>query len=455
MAPAVVVSSAIKYRLLANFQAIRLVILEPGSEDDPITCRLFHAELGHQDYEALSYEWGDASSTDPEITIDHTEVRIRQNLHDALWNLRLENDERCLWIDSMCINQSDVLERNHQVELMGKIYSQSKNTIAWLGVARNNSNDAMDKLLEFDGFLNSRGKEYIDLLVEGKGESSAYRPGKVYVQTTQLDAIIAMANRSYWSRMWIVQEIQLPKQLMLHCGAKSISPLSFFSFLEMATVNQGSYGYDLEGTLAFFLLGRRHDKKQSRKDTLHDWLSGCLAQPTSGLAKPFTCSEPRDMVYALLGVSSDCQNGELRPDYAKPLIDVYMDVYEIISRRAPKDAQYSSYDLEGATRTEYFPLQVENDLALRLGLMKKSRHSRNERKFDRVANLPLSHLLWPLGRFQLVLWDFFLWDVAVTIMEPVWATIRWMIYISLGVILNSLLALDYAWSKATGLPRRS
>lgn len=38
-----------------------------------------------------------------------------------------------LWVDAICINQEDVPERNHQVALMSRIYSQSKTTLIWIG----------------------------------------------------------------------------------------------------------------------------------------------------------------------------------------------------------------------------------------------------------------------------------------------------------------------------------
>jgi hypothetical protein len=81
---AIVQSSTINYSPLSNSQEIRLVILESGSGNDPILCRLFHAELENRVYEALSYEWGDASNNDPEILINGKGVRIQQNLRDAL-----------------------------------------------------------------------------------------------------------------------------------------------------------------------------------------------------------------------------------------------------------------------------------------------------------------------------------------------------------------------------------
>jgi hypothetical protein len=38
-----------------------------------------------------------------------------------------------IWIDALCINQDDFLERNQQVTMMGRIYSSCREVIMWLG----------------------------------------------------------------------------------------------------------------------------------------------------------------------------------------------------------------------------------------------------------------------------------------------------------------------------------
>jgi hypothetical protein len=41
-----------------------------------------------------------------------------------------------LWIDAISINQETLEERNHQVGIMGEIYSRAECVIIWLGRAR-------------------------------------------------------------------------------------------------------------------------------------------------------------------------------------------------------------------------------------------------------------------------------------------------------------------------------
>lgn len=125
------------YQSLIGSSPIRLVVLEPGRGDDPIRCRLTHVSLDdNPKYEALSYAWGDPSTTVPMYLEDEI-FTVTASLEAALSNLRdgsLENPrERVLWIDAVCINQFYVLEKNHQVRQMGNIYKHAVRVLIWIG----------------------------------------------------------------------------------------------------------------------------------------------------------------------------------------------------------------------------------------------------------------------------------------------------------------------------------
>lgn len=101
-------------------------MLSPGSFDDPIFCELVHVCLSdHDDYSALSYCWGDPTITTP-ITLNGQPYPVTTNLEQALRYIRLEHECRPLWIDALCINQSDLSERSHQVRRMREIYLEGR-----------------------------------------------------------------------------------------------------------------------------------------------------------------------------------------------------------------------------------------------------------------------------------------------------------------------------------------
>ncbi|KAJ4321141.1 hypothetical protein N0V84_005493 [Fusarium piperis] len=113
----------------------RLLRLHCGTEN-PIKCSLFKADLDDSDsfseYEALWYARSDSSASET-IEVDGRIMAITASLHDALQHLRYSNKDRIVWEDSICIDQSNIMECGHQVAQMGTIYKNAENAIVWLG----------------------------------------------------------------------------------------------------------------------------------------------------------------------------------------------------------------------------------------------------------------------------------------------------------------------------------
>ena len=117
-------SGSIYHRLEKNGGEIRLLLILAGKDSDPILCRLDVVSLHkHPLFEALSYVW-DTPGEDEKIYVNDVEFGITANLYAILRQLKYRDRERTICVDQICINQCDVLERNHQVALMGEIYSR-------------------------------------------------------------------------------------------------------------------------------------------------------------------------------------------------------------------------------------------------------------------------------------------------------------------------------------------
>jgi hypothetical protein len=70
----------------------------------------------------------------PGIFVNDKEFKIGENLFQALRHLRQPSASRMLWIDAICINQSDISERNQQVQQMADVYTRAHRVIAWIGL---------------------------------------------------------------------------------------------------------------------------------------------------------------------------------------------------------------------------------------------------------------------------------------------------------------------------------
>jgi hypothetical protein len=145
-----------KYRysaLLLKPDTIRLLRLLPNenAQENP-QCELIEytirdSHTACHPYEALSYVWG-GEDKPKSITLDGYEFNVTRNLHTALVHLRDHQIPRFLWVDAVCINQTNEEEKERQILLMAVIFAKASRVIVWLGEARHGSNQALELIRE-------------------------------------------------------------------------------------------------------------------------------------------------------------------------------------------------------------------------------------------------------------------------------------------------------------------
>jgi hypothetical protein len=120
-------------RLDRPHDQIRVLHLQQGSDDADIQIELRVYDCNDcPPYVAISYTWGDLVPTFP-IIVNGQSFRVRMNCFYALWQMRHHNQHSNFWLDSICINQHDLEEKNVQVAQMGKIYENAVMTASCLG----------------------------------------------------------------------------------------------------------------------------------------------------------------------------------------------------------------------------------------------------------------------------------------------------------------------------------
>jgi hypothetical protein len=118
-----------------QYKQTRLIVLLPGTWDDPIKCNLKVVQLENTNcdkYEALSYHWGERDQ-DKTIEVHDHQFMATKSLFTALRRFRYPDRERLLWADAISINQAYTPERNEQVGIMMEVYSQCTKVLVWLG----------------------------------------------------------------------------------------------------------------------------------------------------------------------------------------------------------------------------------------------------------------------------------------------------------------------------------
>jgi hypothetical protein len=321
---------------------IRLLNLLPGSSDDPVRCRISAISLdSYPTYEALSYTWGDLTSTHCVLmqdvdTIDDEDVvlmEVTTNLYEALQDLRWVDRSRTIWIDQLCINQKNTLERSAQVAEMGTIYQRARRVVAWVG------GDAAVMGLAYKtfAFLATNPALHYTLKSE-RNPQSDWSSGVVRADT--LNAIAAFVNRPWWDRMWTSQEAILPKDFVFSAAKIEVN---------LATVIQGDENFIRHAISCCMGLGGTQDsdcfKSHAYKNTHVQRLRNNREKlHQDKLVDPIylvmshhrqQCHDPRDMVYGLLAVldATYPTHPLLIPDYHKKTAQVFEEATAKISLR--------------------------------------------------------------------------------------------------------------------------
>ena len=96
------------YANLPDCYSVRLLELIGRPDFAPLQCRLVVSGLFvDQSYHALSYAWGETMEKHHNIMLEGKYLLISANLNRALRKVRQPEQDLCLWVDAMCINQDD------------------------------------------------------------------------------------------------------------------------------------------------------------------------------------------------------------------------------------------------------------------------------------------------------------------------------------------------------------
>ena len=320
-----------EYQPLPDASHFRVLALEPGIADSPLSCKLKVASVWHarqREFEALSYAWGSNDEpTKPYISCHGKCIKLTSSLESALRQIRSEKEVTNLWVDQICVNQEDLEERSQQVSLMSSIYSIAKRVIIWLGDSDDTSHQAMTSVpvLYYNLCLHfeSQGIDFLKNTPYGKRlEGTEYIfPG---IESTFWTALTHLLKRQWFQRVWVAQEATVNSQTIVCCGRDQI-PWSILTNLLHLLDTQ---------THASQLLTRRRQASDSISflRTLRAFASDTSESRSQDLLtviKAFSeqlSTDPRDRVFAVLGFVKDFKGVSLVPNYALDVKDVFLDL---------------------------------------------------------------------------------------------------------------------------------
>lgn len=284
----------------SQIRLFRLKSKQNGTLTGEIIVRNFEDKFP---YQAVSYMWGPPFPT-REIIIEGQSFTVRENLWQFLCHFL--DSKHCssnpleisghvwLWIDQICIDQSTVEERNHQVGLMSVIYARAIRVLVWLGSEADGSGEAIEAItLGCDATRQHAGK--VKLLLE----------------------------RPYWSRLWIIQEVLMSQTVTAMCGHQS------FGLWQLARMYVPDSDDDLDDSPDDYYPVEINDTVDS---LIRETSSGVFGkQKLSFILWSFAklhCEDPRDKVYGLLSLVEGPE--VIAVDYSKTTTEVFFDTIQRI-----------------------------------------------------------------------------------------------------------------------------
>lgn len=333
------------YQLLsgANDACIRLLILEPGADDDALVGRLEVISLAqaHRSFEAISYVWG-SHTKNQIITVSGENIAITISLRDSLRQTRRPDQPRALWADSICINQEDDKEKGHQVSLMGQIYKASRCTLICLGDSKDDKNHFWTQVAQDLAALIAEVEEMMDRVM---GDPNFSMDWDSFPWPKADDPLLAPEKWRSWSylikqpwfqRGWVVQEAALgPDCRVLWAGVEIpwISILRVYHWLGYRGPNLLSVA-GMRQAIPWLHVGTYTLQRQNEARTLvpsprqSSRLGDMSTLRTLDSARGLQVKDPKDRIYAFMALpTSDAAMPDLQPNYGEETshLDVYRD----------------------------------------------------------------------------------------------------------------------------------
>jgi heterokaryon incompatibility protein (HET) len=341
-----------KYEAILSGNMIRVLklIQHTGSS---LECSIRQINIADSGYQALSYEWG-ASEQPYTVQVRDAKgedlglIPLTTNLHHALRDLRdsLDIKSKEFWIDQICIDQNNEEEKGYQVALMADVYRNALQVITYLGPQFHRLEDENGAL----GLISQIYEHVQPYLLEMARTipSLARTNSKLVPLLNHLQGIDQ--NNPHWTnllrivysgwtnRIWMVQEnVLCPNTVMLR-GTRVLDWISVATIPVLFSMNVFEPAF-LEKQWP--ILGFKFHPDPINDAVKNPWRwrletaytgRGTLYKGKLNLASHLVgfgslgCQDPRDRVYAVLGMSVDAKELGIIPNYQESASHIFKEV---------------------------------------------------------------------------------------------------------------------------------
>jgi heterokaryon incompatibility protein (HET) len=326
-----------QYRQLSDDPLEIRVLHLSQTPGDELYCTIKHVYPGKANYACLSYAWGSREKPYKIHVRDEGGkplgyIALTENLKNALHDLRDASGiiHENFWVDQICIHQFDKVEQSHQVAMMAKIYEKAVQVITYMGPTEENDDIAIDLMnkihTQFEPYYHSKELDYLHLKTYAVEKPPRHLQFTIKPNDPAWQAVCGIFGGSWTKRLWMVQENVLNKNTIMLRGhrvvpVEVIHGIMRLGFLDLLPQEDT---FD-EVTMAQWQIGvlreRIHYPGLPNSDCYdHDLLFLLVTLVM------LECQDPRDRLFAVLGIASNREVLNIKPDYTKPIEEIFREV---------------------------------------------------------------------------------------------------------------------------------
>ena len=362
-------------------------------------------------YVALSYTWGKPTPK-VRLQISGHSKDVTPNLGaffaDFSTIVRQRKQPVSIWIDAICIDQENLLEKSTQIRLMERIYNQADKVIAWLG-KNNKSNSTFNTMRVLADFTQKHHLHDVDLLNWPKDETEqmhviqklqSLSVGHESNHDIPLTSLSIFMTNDWWDRIWTFQEIALARDIDVFWGKEHINWICLWHLIPVLSLKmRASPEMREESRILNWMVSHLSEtwtvctSLNCRTRSPHKL---CLLDAlNSVIDNGRVCSDPKDHIVGLLGmVGNQSPNVQHLRDlpYTASVVDIYTSTAQLL------------IDTHGLRMLTYCFSDYSVDIAM-------DRDSENDRRPSSVVGLPswvpdwtkditsLQGSLWSWGKY--------------------------------------------------------
>ena len=323
---------------------IRVIHIKRDKDDEQFRCSFSFLSLHEKSvtYNALSYVWGEQSNPST-IYVEGKPLRVTRNLHQALLQIRKSAYQAPLWVNAICINQTDEAEKTAQVRLMKTIFGEADLVINWLGHELPTDLSGRELMRQVVKVL---GKPEYDDISQPEFELNAWGLPAFY--TTEWVAVMHILSRPWFTRAWIIQELLVAQRSIFLCGPVELERdlvLDFAGNVKKFPTLKNALGLYSHAPIDCDRPSWENSTMLCDLVTLYKTFEKRRLVELLRYTRSFSATDPRDKVFALVGLADDISNDFI--DYGNTESKVSFDVASFLltddSAKLPNALDLLSY----------------------------------------------------------------------------------------------------------------